>query len=56
MTVFTIAVACSFWYYKLEGKDYFSTAYKWMFKSSFGSIVYAASLRTLLSIARFFIK
>jgi len=55
MTAFTIAVACSFWYYKTEDKHYFPTAYKWMFRYSFGSLVFAASLSGVASFARFII-
>ena len=53
--VFTVAVACSFWYYKVEGKHYLPTAYKWLFTSAFGSIVFAATLVAVITFARMLI-
>lgn len=55
MMVFTVAVACSFWYYKVEGKHYLPTAYKWLFTSAFGSIVFAATLIAVITFARMLI-
>jgi len=50
--VFTVAVACSFWYYKVEDKHYLPTAYKWIFTSAFGSIVFASVLISIITFAR----
>lgn len=50
--VFTIAVSCAFWYYRVEGKNYLTTAYKWIFKSAFGSIVFGAALLAVITLAR----
>lgn len=53
--VFTVAVAASFWYYGVD-KNYFTTAYKWIFTSSFGSLVFAALLIALITFARMLIN
>lgn len=50
--VFTIAVACSFWYYQVEGKNFLTTAYRWIAQSSFGSIVFASLLIAIITFAR----
>jgi hypothetical protein len=49
MMTFIVGISYSFWYYKVEGKHYLSTAYKWVFTSAFGSIVFAAGLVAALS-------
>jgi integral membrane sensor domain MASE1 len=55
MMVFTIAVTCSFWYYRVEGRNPISTAYQWMFKSAFGSITFAAIVLAIVTFARMFV-
>jgi hypothetical protein len=50
--VFTVAVSCSFWYYRVEGRHYLATAYKWLFTSAFGSIVFGAALIAVITLAR----
>lgn len=50
--VFTVAVSCAFWYYRVEGKHYLITAYKWLFTSAFGSIVFGAVLVSIVTFAR----
>jgi len=50
--VFTIAVVCSFWYYDVKEQNSIVTAYKWMYKSAFGSIVFASLLIALITFAR----
>lgn len=50
--VFTVAVSCSFWYYRVEGKHYLAAAYKWLFTSAFGSIVFGAALIAAITFAR----
>jgi ABC-type methionine transport system permease subunit len=52
LMVFTIAVTCALWYYKVEGKNPIVTAYKWIFKSAFGSITFAALLISIVTFAR----
>lgn len=52
MMVFTVAVTCSFWYYNVEGKNPLITAYKWMFKSAFGALTFAALLISVITFAR----
>ena len=55
LMVFTIAVTCAFWYYNVEGKNPIVTAYKWIFKSAFGAITFAALLISLVTFARLII-
>lgn len=50
--VFTVAVSCAFWYYRVKGKNYLVTAYKWLFTSAFGSIVFGAVLVSIVTFAR----
>jgi hypothetical protein len=50
--VFTVAVSCAFWYYRVEGKHYLVTAYKWLFTSAFGSIVFGSILVAVITFAR----
>lgn len=50
--VFTVAVSCAFWYYRVEGKHYLITAYKWLFTSAFGSIIFGAVLVSIVTFAR----
>ncbi|XP_031472590.1 uncharacterized protein LOC116244943 [Nymphaea colorata] len=50
--VFTVAVSCAFWYYRVEGRHYLTTAYKWLFTSAFGSIVFGAALVAVITLAR----
>jgi len=56
MMTFTIAVACSFWYYKIEDKHWLTTAYKWLFSSSFGSVVFASFLISIVIFARMLVN
>lgn len=51
MMTFTIATICAHWYYKLEGRSSFITAYKWIFKQ-FGSLVFGAMLLAVVTLAR----
>jgi hypothetical protein len=53
LAVFTVAVACSFWYYRVEGKHYLPTAYKWLFTSALGSIVFGSFIISIVTFARF---
>ena len=50
--VFTIAVVCAFWYYDVKGQNSIVTAYRWIYKSAFGSIVFAALLIAIITFAR----
>ncbi len=50
--VFTIAVACSFWYYRVGGKNFLFTSCKWIFTSAFGSIVFASFLVAIITFVR----
>jgi integral membrane sensor domain MASE1 len=52
LMVFTIAVVCAFWYYDVKGQNSIVTAYKWIYKSAFGSIVFAALLIAIITFAR----
>lgn len=54
--VFTVAVACSFWYYRVEGKHYLPTAYKWLFTSAFGSIVFGSFIIAIITFARMIVN
>jgi integral membrane sensor domain MASE1 len=56
MMVYTIAVACSFWYYNVTDRNYFTTAYKWLFKYSFGSVVFASILIAVITFARMIVQ
>lgn len=53
--VFTIAVTCAFWYYRVEGKNPIVTAYKWIYKSALGAITFAALLISIVTFARMII-
>lgn len=50
--VFTIAVTCAFWYYRVEGKNPIVAAYQWIYKSALGAITFAAILISLVTFAR----
>jgi integral membrane sensor domain MASE1 len=50
--VFTIAVVCAFWYYDVKGQNSIVTAYRWIYKSAFGSIVFAALLIAIVTFTR----
>jgi integral membrane sensor domain MASE1 len=52
MMVFTIAVTCAFWYYQVEGKNPIVTAYKWIYKSALGALVFAAMLVAIITFVR----
>jgi len=52
LMVFTIGVVCAFWYYDVKGKNALTTAYKWIYKSAFGSLVFAALLIAVITFAR----
>lgn len=52
--VFMVGIACSFWYYKIEGRNYFWQAYRWAFSNQFGSLVFAALTLAFIKLARLF--
>lgn len=54
--VFTIAVACTLWYYRIQGKNPIVTAYRWICKSALGSITFAALIVTLVTLAKMIIS
>jgi integral membrane sensor domain MASE1 len=53
--VFTIAVTCSFWYYDVQGRNPITTAYKWFYKSAFGSVTFASLVIAIVTFARMII-
>ena len=55
MMVFCIATACAYWYYNVQGASPILTAYKWIFTSAFGSLVFAAILVAVVRLARMII-
>lgn len=55
LMVFTIAVTCSFWYYRVENKNPILTAYGWIFKSAIGSITFAAMVIAIVTFVRMFV-
>lgn len=56
LMVFCIAVICAFWYYDVKGKNPLITAYKWIYKSALGSIVFAAMLIAIITFARMIVN
>jgi len=55
MMVFTVAVACAFWYYNVQGKNPIKTAYQWMYRSALGALTFAALLISVVTFARMII-
>ena len=52
--VFMIGVASSFWYYRIEGKNYLWQAYQWAFSTQFGSLIFAAIALAIIKVGRLF--
>ena len=52
LMVFTIAVTCSFWYYDIQGRNPITTAYKWFYKSAFGSVTFASLVIAIVTFVR----
>ena len=53
--VFTIAVMCGHWYYQMPGNG-IGTAYKWIFTKQIGSLIFAAILIAVVTLARMIVE